>query len=390
MAETPAIPPSGVRTVTLEGRTFHLLGTAHVSAKSVEDVRAAAAALRPDDIAIELCQPRYDGMRSRQAWRETDLFRVIREKKTAFLLAQLLLQSFYRRLGKHLEIQPGAEMMAAADCAQASGARLALVDRRIDLTLKRVWRHLSFWNKCRLGFSLFASLFADEKVDAADIESLKDSDRLDAMLEELGRAYPAVKTYLLDERDVYLAQKLRRLPGPVVLAVVGAGHVEGIVRSIREEIPLEPLETLPPPSRWSKIWPWLLPAAVVALVAWSFWAKGLQRGIDSIVVWTAVNAAAAALGALAALAHPLTVLAAAVAAPFTSLNPAIAAGWVAGLVETWLRPPVVADFESLPGALETFRSFWRNPVIRILLVVVLVNLGSTLGTLVAIPWIAAR
>ena len=207
---------------------------------------------------------------------------------------------------------------------------------------------------------------------------------------EMGRAFPAIKHRLIDERDVYLAQKLRDAPGEKIVAVVGAGHVPGMVAAIQQEQSIAELDTLPPPSRWSKIWPWLIPAAVVALIAWGFVQGGAERGIDSILIWVLVNGVLAALGALAAWAHPLSIVAAFVAAPITSLNPTIAAGWVSGLVEAWLRPPAVADFESLPSALETFRGFWRNPVIRILLVVVLTNIGSSIGTFVAIPWIAAR
>jgi len=382
--------PSGATVVELGGKTVYVVGTAHVSKKSVQDVREAVAAAKPDAVAIELCEPRYRGMRQKDAWRETNLFRVIKEKKAAFLFAQLLMQAFYRRLGKQLETEPGAEMLAAADAAEACGARLELIDRRIDVTLKRVWRHLGFWQRCKLAFLLAGSLFGDGGISADDVEALKESDQMAGMMEGMGKAFPQIKKRLIDERDVYLGEKIRRLDASRVVAVVGAGHVPGMVRAMKEEHDLAELESLPAPGWWSKVWPWLVPAAVVALIGWGFWHGGVERGIDSVVIWTAVNAGLAALGALLALAHPLTVLAAAAAAPFTSLNPTVAAGWVAGLAEVWLRPPKVGDFERLPGDMETAGRFLRNPVVRILLVVVLVNLGSTLGTAVAIPWIAAH
>jgi pheromone shutdown protein TraB len=172
--------------------------------------------------------------------------------------------------------------------------------------------------------------------------------------------------------------------------VVGAGHVPGMLKAIQQPMPLAELESLPPPSRWSKIWPWLIPASVVALVVWGFFHGGAERGVDSIAIWVGVTGTLAALGALLSLAHPLTILSAFVAAPFTTLHPAIAAGWVSGLVEAWVRPPSVGDFESLPEAMESLRAFVRNPVVRILLVVVLTNIGSSIGTFVAIPWIASR
>ncbi|MGD9613697.1 MAG: TraB family protein, partial [Kiritimatiellia bacterium] len=298
--------------------------------------------------------------------------------------------AFYRRLGKQLEVEPGAEMLAAAAGAEETGARLELIDRRIDITLKRVWRHLGFGQRIKLFGTLAGALFSTDEIAAADVEALKKQDQLEALMGEMGKSFPEIKKRLIDERDVYLAQKLRAAPGTRIVAVVGAGHVPGLLKSIQADAPLAELDRLPPPSRWSRIWPWLLPAAVVALIAWGFVQGGTARGVDSLVIWVGVNGALAALGAALAWAHPLTILAAFVAAPITSLNPTIAAGWVAGLVEAWLRPPAVGDFEALPAALENFRSFIRNPVVRILLVVVFANLGSSLGTFVAIPWIATR
>ena len=390
MQEAALSLPSSATTVELEGKLIHIVGTAHVSAKSVQDVRDAVAAVRPDTIAIELCEPRYQGMVKKSAWRETNLFRVVKEGKATFLLAQLAMQSFYRRLGKQLEVEPGAEMMAGAACAEETGARLELIDRRIDITLKRIWRHLGFWQRIKLFGTMAGALFAAEEIGGEDIEALKQQDQLEAMMGEMGKAFPEIKKRLIDERDVYLAQKLRSAPGRRIVAVVGAGHVPGMLKAIREEVSLAELETLPPPSRWSKIWPWLIPAAVVALIAWGFWRGGMERGVDSIAIWIGVNGVLSALGAALVLAHPLAVLAAFVAAPITSLNPTIAAGWVAGLVQAWVRPPAVGDFEALPEAMETLKGFFLNPVVRILLVVVFANLGSSLGTFVAIPWIASR
>ena len=391
MAADLAVPlPSGATVVELEGKSVYIVGTAHVSAQSVQDVRAAIAAVRPDVVAIELCEPRYQGLVKKEAWRHTNLFELIKQKKATFLLAQLALQAFYRRLGKQLEVEPGAEMLAAAACAEETGARLERIDRRIDVTLKRIWRHLGFWQRLKLFGTLVGALFSTDEIAAADVEALKKQDQLEALMGEMGTAFPEIKKRLIDERDVYLAQKLRAAPGTRIVAVVGAGHVPGILKSIQADAPLAELESLPPPSRWSRIWPWLIPAAVVALIAWGFVQGGTARGVDSIVIWVGVNGALAAVGAALAWAHPLTILAAFVAAPITSLNPTIAAGWVAGLVEAWLRPPAVGDFEALPAAMEKFRDFIRNPVVRILLVVVFTNLGSSLGTFVAIPWIAAR
>jgi pheromone shutdown-related protein TraB len=387
--ETSALPSSATK-VELEGKIIYIVGTAHVSAQSVQDVRAAVAAVRPDTIAIELCEPRYQGLVKKEAWKHTNIFQVVRQGKSMFLLAQLVMQSFYRRLGKQLEVEPGAEMLAAAACAEATGAKLELIDRRIDITLKRIWRHLGFWHRMKLFGVLVEAMFSSEEIAGTDIEELKKHDQLEALMGEMGKAFPEIKKRLIDERDVYLAQKLRAAPGACIVAVVGAGHVPGMLKAIQQPLPLAELDSLPPPSRWSKIWPWLIPASVVALIVWGFFHGGTERGVDSIAIWVGVTGSLAALGALLSLAHPVTILSAFVAAPFTTLHPAIAAGWVSGLVEAWIRPPAVGDFESLPEAMESFRAFIRNPVVRILLVVVLTNVGSSLGTFVAIPWIASR
>ena len=390
-AAAPAAAASHLREVPLDGgRTLYLLGTAHVSAASVEEIRSAAARLAPDTIAIELCPARHEGMKQGAKWKETDLFRVLKEKKTAFFLSQLLLQSFYRRIGKKLDVQPGADMLAGTEAAESLGARLVLADRDISVTLKRAWAALSFWEKCKMGWMLFASLFGEETAGEEEIESLKEEDAIASAVGELARAFPSVKRVLIDERDAYLAAKLLASPGRRILAVVGAGHVPGILANLSRAPDPAPLETLPGRTRTGRILPWLLPAVVVALIGWSFWAKGFSRGIDSLWIWCAVNIACSSLGGIAAFGHPLAILAGALASPVTSLNPAIAAGWVAGIVQLWAKKPTVGDFERLPESLETLKGFWTNPVIRVLLVVVLVNLGSTLGTLFAIPFLAAR
>ena len=382
--------PSGATRVELEGKTVYIVGTAHVSAKSVQDVREAVAAVKPDVVAIELCEPRYQGLVKKEAWRHTNVFQVIRQGKAMFLLAQLVMQSFYRRLGRQLEVEPGAEMMAGAACAEETGAKLELIDRRIDVTLKRVWRHLGFWHRVKLFGLLVEAVFTSDEIGNEDIEALKKQDQLEALMGQMGKAFPEIKKRLIDERDVYLAQKLRATPGHCIVAVVGAGHVPGMLKAIQSDVPVAELESLPPPSKWSKIWPWLIPAGVLALIAWGFFQGGAERGIDSIAIWVGVTGTLAALGALLAWPHPLTVLSAFLAAPLTTLHPALAAGWVAGLVEAWIRPPSVGDFEALPEAMESLRKFVRNPVVRILLVVVTTNVGASIGTFVAIPWIAAR
>lgn len=386
----PQSPPEALKHVTVQGRDVYLLGTAHVSKESVQDVRRSVAALAPDTICVELCHTRHRAIVDRESWRKMDIVRVIRQKKAVFLLAQLVMSSFYRKIAQKLGVEPGAEMIEGIRQAERTGAELVLADREIEITLKRTWRSLGFIEKLKLFGQMFMGLFFMGDVDDEFIESIKHKDQMEVLLEAFSGSFPEVKRRLIDERDIYLAQKIRSAPGQKVLAIVGAGHLEGIEANLHQDIPLAPLRELPPKSNVGAVFKWGIPAVIVALIAMGFIRGGSQQSVESIVIWVGMNGLLSGIGAALALAHPLTILAAILAAPFTSLNPMIAAGFVAGLVQAMVRKPTVADLEDLPRAIGSFKGFWTNPVCRILLVVVLVNLGSSLATFISGSWIAVR
>lgn len=386
----PLILPESVEHVRVGEKDVYLVGTAHVSKQSVEDVRQAVEVLTPDTICVELCPSRYQTMLNPETWRKMDIIRAIRQKKALFLLAQLVLSSFYRKLGQHLGIQPGADMIEGVRQAERTGATLVLADREVDVTLKRTWRNLGFIEKFKLLSQLLMGLIFTNKVDTDLVETLKRKDQMDILMDAFGDSFPEVKRRLIDERDVYLAQKIRQAPGAKVLAVVGAGHVQGIKEHIQEDIPLTPLMQIPPKSKAGTVAKWIIPGIIVGLILWGFVHLGQAHTMESVAVWVVVTSTMAGLGAVAALAHPLTVLSAMLAAPFTTLHPMIAAGFVAGLVQAVLRRPTVADLEDLPQAITSLKGFWTNSLCRILLVVALVNLGSSLGTFISGGWIAAR
>lgn len=385
-----ALLPDSVHHVRVGEKDVYLVGTAHVSKQSVEDVRHAVEALAPETICVELCPSRHQAMLNPEAWRKMDIMRVIRQKKAPFLLAQLVLTSFYRKLGQHLGIQPGADMIEGVRQAESTGATLILADREVEVTLKRTWRNLGFVEKFKMLAQLLMGLIFANKVDDDLVETLKRKDQMDILMDAFGDSFPEVKRRLIDERDIYLAQKIRQAPGTKVLAVVGAGHVQGIQEHIQEDIPLAPLMQIPPKSGVGTVFKWAIPGIILGLIVWGFLRQGHVHAMDSITVWVVLNSVMAGLGATAALAHPLTILAAMLAAPFTSLNPMIAAGFVAGLVQAVLRRPTVADLEDLPQAITSLKGFWTNPLCRILLVVALVNVGSSLATFISGGWIAAR
>jgi pheromone shutdown-related protein TraB len=386
----PNTLPQRVSHVKAGGKDVYLVGTAHLSKESVDDVQRTVEQVRPDAICIELCKARHQAMTQADNWSKMDVFKVIKQKKAVFLLAQLLMTSFYRRLGEKLGVQPGAEMLEGIRLADETGAELVLADRNIEVTLKRVWGYLGFWNKLKLAGQLLMGLLAHEDIDADMIENLKKSDQLEAVMAEFAGKFPEIKRRLIDERDTYLAEKIRTAPGQTIVAVVGAGHVDGIQEQIHEQHVLDELMKLPRKSIWTTVVKWGVPLAIFALLGYGFFAKGKAHGIENIYIWILVNGILSAVGAALALAHPLTVLSAFLAAPLTSLNPFLAAGWVAGIVQAVIKKPKVSDLEALPDAIATLKGFWTNPAIRVLLVVALANVGSMIGTYAAGFWIGAR
>ena len=261
----PSLPRS-VTTLTVDGRTVHLVGTAHVSQESVEDVRRTVESVRPDAIAVELCPARHKALTDSDAWRKMDIFKIVKVKKAILLLTQLALSSFYRRIGEKLGIQPGAEMLEGVRLAEQTGARLVLADRDIQITFKRVWGYLGFWNKCKLLAHLIAAVFETEQLDTEAIEQLKVQDQLEGIMAEFAVKFPRIKERLIDERDIYLAQRIRQAHGETIVAVVGAGHVEGISRHIHQDRSLEDLEQLPPRSIVPRLIGWGIPLLLVGLL----------------------------------------------------------------------------------------------------------------------------
>ncbi len=366
-------------------KQFILVGTAHVSKESAEQVTRVIQEESPDTVCVELCQSRYQSIRQKERWQETDIVKIIKEKKSFLLLSNLLLASFQKRIAKKLNIKPGQEMIAAIDAADEVGAKIHLADRDIRTTLSRTWREMGLWNKIKLLFQLILSLGDVDEIKEEDIEKMKQEDVLETLLTEVGKSLPVLKDILINERDQYLAAKIRTAPGQNVVAVVGAGHVPGIKKNWNTDVDIPSLERLPPKKKITGILKWLIPAAIMAMFIAGFFYGGKQAGKDMIVWWITANAILAGLGAIIALAHPVTIVASMLAAPLTSLNPMIAAGWVSGLVEAFSRKPKVKDLETLPNDILSVRGFWKNKVTRILLVVVFTNLGSSVGTFVAFP-----
>ncbi|HIB64812.1 MAG TPA: TraB/GumN family protein [Phycisphaerales bacterium] len=383
--------PENVHLIEQDGREIYLVGTAHVSAKSAELVESVVREIKPDSVAVELCPGRYRALKNPDEWKNTDILQVVKQGKTYLLLAQLLLSGFQKKIGQKLGVKPGLEMLKAVEVAEELGAETVLADREVSITLKRTWGGLGFWGGMKMLVTLLADGFGgSEELDEEEIERLKTADVLEEAMQDFAKALPTVRESLIDERDKYLASKIKSAPGDRVVAVVGAGHVPGITKYIHDQIDLAPLETVPPPSIWAKVIGWGVPLLIIGLIIYGAFTAGSDVGTQMVFDWIWVNAVFGGLGTLLAAAHPLTILVSFVVSPITSANPAIAAGWVAGLVEASIRKPRVEDFESLSGEPLTLRLVYKNRVTRVLLVVILTNLLGGLGTFLSGGLIASR
>ncbi len=373
-----------IERIELKDKTIMLVGTAHVSKSSVEEVCSAIREQVPEVVALELCQGRYDVLKHPRLWQETDIVRVIKEKKAALLFANLVMASFQRRIGEKLGVRPGQEMISAIETAEELHIPVALIDRSIQITLSRAWRMLSWRERLRMVWASLGSILVADDLEEEEIERLKDTDMLTAAVGEIAKEAPTIKRVLIDERDAYMARKLADLEAERVLAVIGAGHLAGMMTQLVDPpADLSDLEWMPPKKRG--LIKWVIPAVILVLVVCGFFFGGSQQGYAMVKWWLVCNALFAALGALIACGHPLTILVAAVASPITSLNPTLAAGWFAGLAEAYLKRPKVSDFERIQDDIASVTGFWRNPITRILLVVILANLGSSTGALIAMP-----
>ena len=376
---------SALHRLSFGDKTILLIGTAHVSRESADLVASIIGEEKPDTVCVELCDSRYQAIRQKNKWQDTNIIKVIKEKKVFLLLSSLLLASFQKKIAKKLNIKPGGEMIKAIETGEAIGAKIYLADRDIRITLGRVWRVMGFWEKVKLLFQLVLSVWEIDEISENDIEKMKEQDVLESLLSDVGKSMPVMKKILIDERDRYIAHKIRSAPGEKIIAVVGAGHIPGVKTYWKTDTDIKALETLPLKKKRSTLLKWILPTMVLALLIFGFFHGGTDAGAHMIKWWIIANGVLAGLGALIAFAHPLTILSSILAAPLTSINPMIAAGWVSGLVEAIARKPKVKDFENLPEDILSIKGFWKNKVTRILLVVVFTNIGSSLGTMVALP-----
>jgi len=381
-----------VTEITLSsGKHITLVGTAHVSAGSVDEVEKQIKERSPDHVCLEIDAGRYKTMIEGQKWENLKIGEVLRQKKGFLLLANLVLSSFQKRIGNSTGITPGDEMRKAAETAKEEKIPFSLCDREIQITLRRAWSASGFWNRMKLIATLLASIFSREKVDEEELEKLKQRNALQAMMEELASYLPSIKKVLIDERDRYLATKIFTSPGTHTLAVVGAGHGPGIIKTLESlenselTSDLSDIEHIPKKAGIAQYIPWLVPIIVLSLMIYGFTQAGWDQGIQMFFYWFMVNGILTAVAAVAALAHPVTIISSFLLAPLTSLNPTIGVGIVAGLIEAYVRKPRVYDFEHLQDDILSLKGFFKNRVTHTLIVFFFTSIGSSIGTFIAFP-----
>jgi len=393
--------------ITLNGKEFKLIGTAHVSRESIDEVKKIIREEKPDMVCVELDSARYNSITQNDSWEKLNLSKVFKEGKGFLLIANLVLASFQKRLGNEVGVKPGEEMKVAVEAANEMGIPYSLCDREVHTTLRRAWARCGLWSKAKLLASLLSSAFTTEKLDEKEIESLKNKNELDGMMSELSNYLPAVKTVLIDERDQYLASKIwtslpeatpqeqgtqQEQPAPKkIAAVVGAGHMKGMTAHLEKlskgeaDSDVSELEKIPPRGFFSKAAGLIIPLAIVALIAAGFYFAGFEKFKTMLLTWVLWNGSLAALGSLIALAHPLAILISFIAAPFATLNPLVGVGLFSGLVQVAFVKPRVMDVQNISEDAASIKGVYRNRITKALLVFFLSSLGGAIGNFIAIP-----
>lgn len=373
---------SDVSVLTVGDKTVILVGTAHVSQESVETVKLVIEQEHPDDVCVELDAKRFEAISHPNRWESLDLKEIIRKQQLSTLMVNLVLASFQKRLGDKLGVLPGMEMLEAIRMAEKHNVPVILGDRDVRVTMRRAWRNTPFWRKSLLVSSLMLSIFDTTEVSEDEIRNLKKQDVLSEMMKDLGKEVPTLKVALIDERDRYLAKKIVEAPGKRTVAVVGAGHVAGIRKTIEQQVPvdLEELNYIPPVSPIWKMVGWSIPLLIVGSIAWIGWQKGADAAGDNALFWILANGIPSGIGGILAMAHPLTILTAFASAPFTSLTPVIGVGYVTAFVQAYLQPPIVKDFQTVAEDIAIPGKWWKSRLLRVFLAFLLPTIGSIIGT----------
>ena len=373
-----------VQIIELADKQFIIVGTAHISRQSADLVKKIIEEEQPDIVCVELDEKRFKALSEKNRWENLDLKTIIREKQLSTLIINLVLASYQKKLGEKLGVTPGTELLEATKTAAEFNIPIELCDREVRITLRRAWRSMNFWQKIKFMTGGLAGLFEDQEITEEKLTELRSKDVLSEMMGELGKVMPVLKQVLIDERDIYIAEKMKLAKGKKIVSVVGAGHVNGIINYLKEDrfFNLEEIEKIPPASPILKIIGWGIPIIIVGSIFYIGLSKGLTEAGDNALFWFLANGIPSALGAIIAVAHPFTILISFFAAPFTSLTPVIGAGYVAAFIQAYFQPPVVKEFQTITTDFNKPSQWWKNKLLKVFLVFILTSLGSVVGTYV--------
>ena len=370
-----------------DDREIILIGTAHISQASKELVRQTIETESPDTVCVELDEGRLKSIQDPDRWKRTDLKEVIKKKQLATLIANLVLGSYQKRMGAQTGVKPGSELKEAVEVAAEKNSELVLADRDIKITLRRTWACTPWYRKLNLLGGLFASIFDKTEVSEEELAKIKEQDALSSMMQEFGKNFPEVKQVLIDERDQYLAMKIKEAPGNKIVAVVGAGHMRGIAKIIEEDKPLPSEESICVIPQSAPIWKiigWAIPIAIIASIVAIGIHAGAAKAGELSLQWAMLTGGGAMLGTIIAGGHPLTVLVALIAAPFTGLTPLIGVGFFTALTQVYMRPPRVSEMETLADDIWQVKRWWKNRVTRVILCFLCPGIPAIIGKVLAI------
>ena len=371
-----------VHFVNKDEREFIIVGTAHISRQSADLVKEVIEKERPDVVCVELDEKRLKALSEKNRWENLDLRQIIKNKQLSTLMVNLVLASYQKKLGEKLGVTPGTELLEAVQTANENNIPVELCDREVRITLRRAWHSMNLWQKSKFLSGGLAGIFEKQELTEEKLAELRNKDVLSEMMDEIGKAMPVLKRIIIDERDQFIAQKMKESSGKKIVSVVGAGHVKGIVKSLESNdgIDLKNIETIPEPSFFSKFMGWSIPVVIIASIFYIGFSQGITEAGNNALFWILACGIPSAIGSLIAIAHPLTILASFVSAPITSLSPLIGVGYVAAFVQAYMQPPIVKEFQEVSKDFRKVSQWWKNRLLKVFLVFILSSIGGVIGT----------
>jgi pheromone shutdown-related protein TraB len=371
-----------VQKIHIDEREFIIVGTAHISRQSADLVREVIEKEKPDVVCVELDEKRLKALSEKNRWENLDLRQIIKNKQLSTLLVNLVLSSYQKKLGEKLGVMPGTELLEAVQTADANNIPVELCDREVRITLRRAWHSMNLWQKSKFLSGGLAGLFEKQELTEEKLAELRNKDVLSEMMDEIGKAMPILKKVIIDERDQYIAQKMKKGKGKKVVSVVGAGHVKGIVKFLEsnDDVDLKSIEIIPEPPITSKLLGWGIPLIIIVSIFYIGFSQGITEAGNNSLFWILVCGIPSAIGSLISIAHPLTILASFLSAPITSLSPLIGVGYVAAFVQAYMQPPIVKEFQEVSHDFKIFSKWWKNRLLKVFLVFILSSIGGVIGT----------